>query len=76
MFSFSSYDIFKQINKEKEFLCRRAYFTMGKVCCMEESDNAGLSLTGFLIVLILAILLMSICSPQPRRPVYAVYRYR
>ncbi|MBA0559145.1 hypothetical protein Golob_016124 [Gossypium lobatum] len=46
------------------------------ICCTEESDDAGLSLTGFLILLVLAILLMSICIPQPRRPVYAVYRYR
>ncbi|KAJ0035502.1 hypothetical protein Pint_25035 [Pistacia integerrima] len=48
---------------------------MGKLCCAE-SDDGGLDFMGFLIVIVIALAIMVVCSPQPRPAVYAVYRCR
>ncbi|KAK4425762.1 hypothetical protein Salat_1770200 [Sesamum alatum] len=38
---------------------------MGKVCC--ESDDGGLDIMGFIVVIFLAVMLIFICSSPPRR---------
>ncbi|PKI58999.1 hypothetical protein CRG98_020567 [Punica granatum] len=45
---------------------------MGKYCCTQE-DESGIKLQGFLVVLVLALVLFSVCMPRPRRRVY-LYR--
>ena len=52
---------------------RQQHFQMGKSCCME-SDDGGLDLTGLVMALIIALVLMALCIPQPRPTGYAVYR--
>ncbi|KAI5580927.1 hypothetical protein POPTR_008G204750v4 [Populus trichocarpa] len=48
---------------------------MGKVCC-SESDDAAFDMTKVFMVIIIAFVLMIICSPRPRPTPYAIYRCR
>ena len=61
--------------EHKEYSSKSLY-TMGKVCC-SESDDAASDITKVLMVIILAFVLMIICSPRPR-PTHpcAIYRCR
>ncbi|PON88243.1 hypothetical protein TorRG33x02_158300 [Trema orientale] len=48
---------------------------MGKFCCSEA--DGGLDLSGFLIVVVLALAIMAVCMPPPpQRAVVAICRYR
>ncbi|KAJ4722246.1 Transmembrane protein [Melia azedarach] len=63
----------KEIRKTRRLCFRNWVFVMGKVCC--DSDDGGLDPIPLLIVVVLALAIMAVCHPPPRRTVYAVYRY-
>ena len=49
--------------------------SMGKFCISECDGGGGLDPTTLLVAVVLALLVMSICMPPPRRT-FAVYRCR
>lgn len=74
---FSLYIILPFEDKKQKPLGNWCWFVMGKVCCEESDDgNGGFDPMGLLIALVIALVLMVICSPQPRPAAYAVYRCR
>lgn len=46
---------------------------MGKLVCSEVSEVEGVDLTGLLMALVIALVLMVICNPPPRRT-YVMHR--
>lgn len=49
-------------------------FDMGKLICPEIEQRFGLDFMGLLMVLVLALTLMVICVPPPRRYMVTAYR--
>ncbi|KAI8574662.1 hypothetical protein RHMOL_Rhmol01G0371600 [Rhododendron molle] len=47
---------------------------MGKMICSELDGCNGLDLSGFFLALVIALTLMLICTPPPRRPIVVVRR--
>ncbi|PRQ39073.1 hypothetical protein RchiOBHm_Chr4g0421051 [Rosa chinensis] len=48
---------------------------MGKLCCSGDDDEGGLNLTAVLVMIVIALVVMTVFSPQPRRGgVVAIYR--
>ncbi|GKU86741.1 hypothetical protein SLEP1_g1228 [Rubroshorea leprosula] len=47
---------------------------MGKLICTEISEGDGLDLTGFLVALVIALILLTICATPPRRGRIIAYR--
>ncbi|KAL6978429.1 hypothetical protein U1Q18_020096 [Sarracenia purpurea var. burkii] len=48
---------------------------MGKMVCSElDNGGEGLDLTGFFLALVIALALMVVCAPPPRRKIVAVHR--
>ena len=41
---------------------------MGKLICTESCDEGGFGLMGLLLALVIALVLMVVCQPRPRRP--------
>ncbi|KAJ8500493.1 hypothetical protein OPV22_011045 [Ensete ventricosum] len=45
---------------------------MGKFCCAEQEEDGGINILGILVAVVLALVLMLICSPPRRRAVITV----
>lgn len=46
---------------------------MSKYCCVHQEEGGGIDPVGLLIALVIALVLMVVCSQPPRRRAFAVY---